>query len=436
MKNTAELSFKIISLGCKVNYYEKQAIASFLESKGMIEKLDNEAVDVAVINTCTVTEEASRKSRQMIRRTIRENPSEICIVMGCLAQIDSKIKDIKGVNIILGSSNKGLIYDAIEDYLVNHNNLDWVSKDIFHSEYDNFKVDKFEAHTRAFMKVEDGCTNFCTYCVIPYARGNIRSKPLNIALDEAKELVKNGHKEIIISGIHTGAYGRDLGITLYDLLKGLDEIDGLLRIRISSIEINQITDDIINLAKSSKKLVHHFHIPLQAGSDRILKLMNRHYTKDEFIDRVNYIRKEIPNVSITTDYIVGFPTETDEDFKESIETLNKIDFQTIHTFPYSLREGTKAASMEQVDSKVKKERSEIVLKMSKDGYNRYVDKNIGNILDVIFETYKDGYVFGHTGNFIYTKAKGSISDLNKLIFVKIIKNDGVVVLSEIVKGES
>ena len=419
-------TFKIISLGCKVNYYEREYLSSLLKDNGFIEVGDDEPADISIINTCTVTEEASRKSRQMIRRTIKENPSEVSVVMGCLSQVDKKVKDIPGVDIVMGTFSKGKVLELINQFLETGEKINIVKDDkyaIFKEKYDNYTVKRYEAHTRAFLKIEDGCNIFCSYCIIPYARGSVRSKPLDTCIEEAKELVKNGHKEIILSGIHTGAYGLDLGITMYDLLKELDKIEGLERIRISSIEINQITDDILNLVKTSPKMVHHFHIPLQAGSERILKLMNRHYTKQEFLDRVKKIREVIPDISLTTDYIVGFPTETDEDFNESIETLNEIKFDMIHTFPFSKREGTPAAKMKQVDPSVKKERARIVRELSSKGYKDLVERNIGKTLDVIFEVAKDGYIYGHSGNYIYIKARGDIDQLNTLLHVKLISDD-------------
>ena len=427
-------TFKIISLGCKVNYYEREYLSSLLKKNGYIEVPDDTKADISIINSCAVTEEASRKSRQMIRRTIKENPSELCIVMGCLSQIDPKIKDIPGVSIVLGTPKKAKVLDLIKEYEEKNEKRDFVNHEkysIFKEDYDNYTVDRFEAHTRAFMKVEDGCNVFCTYCIIPYARGKVRSKPLESCIKEAKDLVNSGHKEIIISGIHTGAYGLDLGITMYDLLKELEKIDGLLRIRISSIEINQITDEIIDLVKNSKKIVHHFHIPIQSGSERILKLMNRHYTKEEFLSKVKLIRDNIEDVSLTTDYIVGFPTESDEDFAEVLDTLNKINFDMIHTFPFSKREGTPAAKMPQVDPKVKQERARLVRELSTKGYNDLVNRNIGKTVDVIFETYENGYIYGHSSTYIYIKAKGEISQLNKLLYVKILKNEKDAALAEI-----
>ncbi|MCR5741381.1 MAG: tRNA (N(6)-L-threonylcarbamoyladenosine(37)-C(2))-methylthiotransferase MtaB [Gammaproteobacteria bacterium] len=431
--NNEKNRFKIISMGCKVNYYEAQALASFLKSKGFIEVSEKEEADLSILNSCAVTEEASRKSKQVMRRMINESPNGVSVMTGCLAQVDDDIKNINGLNIILGSSRKGRILEALDEYNNTHNQVIDKSNNIFKSEYDLFTVGHFDSHTRAFLKVEDGCDKFCTYCLIPFARGNVRSKPLDLCVEEVKQLVANGHKEVVITGIHTGAYGKDLGITLYDLLKELDKIDGLLRIRISSIEINQLTDDILNLTKESHKLVPHFHIPIQAASNHVLKAMNRHYDVDYFIKRVKEIREIMPNVSLTTDYIVGFPTESDEDFKESLDNLNIIKFDMIHTFPYSLRKGTPAAKLKQVDPKVKKERSKQILELSKKGYQDLVKRNIGNTLDCIFEEYKEGYIYGHTSNYIYCKALGAYKDLNKLINVKIKDVDDKCALVDIIE---
>jgi len=432
MKNINELTFKVISMGCKVNYYETECMSRILTMNGLKRLTEKDETDIAIINTCTVTEEASRKSKQMIRRCINKIKSNIVIVSGCLAQIDTEIEKIDGVNIVLGTSNKGLIYDCIKEYLKTKENIINRDKDIFHSSFEEYTIDKFDAHTRAFLKVEDGCTNFCSYCIIPYARGNVRSKPLNKIIEEAKELVSNGHKEIVVTGIDTGSYGRDLGITFYDLLKELDKIEGLLRIRISSLEISQLNENIIELIKNSAKIVKHIHIPLQSGSDRILKLMNRHYDRTYFIDKVKEIREKIDNISITTDFIVGFPTETDDDFNESLDTLNKINFETIHTFPYSKRNGTKASLLTEVTSDKKKERSKKVLEISKENQIRYMNDNLNKELDCLFETYENGYIYGHTGNYIYCKCKGTISDLNKIYKIKLLNIEKDAVNSVII----
>ena len=431
MSELKGLTYKVISLGCKVNYYETEAISKLLSSYGLIRVSDIEKSDISLINTCTVTEEGSRKSKQLIRRAISLNPNGIVVAFGCLAQIDKTLKDIPGLNIVLGSTNKEEIYDKLLKYLNDKENICEIDGNVFHAKYDNLFVDSFKEHTRAFLKIQDGCTNFCSYCIIPYARGNSRSKELKDVIKEAKTLVSNGHKEIVVTGIDTGSYGKDIGSSLVELLKELEKIEGLDRIRISSIEAKQVTFELIDLLKGSKKIVKHLHIPLQSGSNRILKLMNRHYDKEYFIETIDRIRKEIDNISITTDFIVGFPTETNEDFNESLETLKEINFQKIHTFKYSIRKGTKAEALPQVDEKIKKERSKIVLKLSDDNNLSYIQDNLFKELDVIFEVYKDGYLYGHTGNYIYVKAKGDKEYLNKLINVKLLKIEKDAVLSEI-----
>ena len=431
MKNLVGTTFKVVSMGCKVNYYECEAIANLFENKGFLRVDTKDNSDISIINTCAVTEEASRKAKQIIRRTIKLT-NDLTVVCGCLSQIDRTIKEINGVDIVFGSKNKVNIYDAVITYYSNNpKKYDYIDNDIFHSSFDDLNVEKYESHTRAFLKIEDGCTNFCSYCVIPYARGNVRSKPLDVVIKEAKTLVLNGHKEIVLTGIDTGSYGKDINNSFYNLLIELDKIEGLERIRISSLEITQLNNDIINLIKYSHKIVNHIHIPLQSGSNRILKLMNRHYDKEYFINKVLYIRKEIPNISITTDFIVGFPTETDEDFNESLDTLNKINFDTIHTFPYSKRSGTKAATMEQVPQNIKKERSKIVLELSNKGKLNYISNNLNTVQDCIFEISENGYIYGHTGNYIYVKTKGDISNLNKLIKIRLLKIEDDAVLSEI-----
>ncbi len=431
MNELKGLTYKVISLGCKVNYYETEAISQLLSSKGLIRVSDQKKSDISLINTCTVTEEGSRKSKKLIRRVISMNPNGISVAFGCLAQIDKTLKDIPGLNIVLGSTNKEEVYNKLLEYINNKEDICEIDDNIFHSKYDNLLVDSFKEHTRAFLKVQDGCTNFCSYCIIPYARGNSRSKELKDVIKEAKTLVLNGHKEIVVTGIDTGSYGKDIGTSLVDLLKELEKIEGLDRIRISSIEAKQITDEFIDLLKNSKKIVKHLHIPLQSGSNRILKLMNRHYDKEYFIETIDKIRKEINNISITTDFIVGFPTETIDDFNESLETLKNINFQKIHTFKYSIRKGTKAEALPQVDEKIKKERSKIVLKLSDDNSLSYIQNNLFKELDVIFEIYKDGYLYGHTGNYIYVKAKGNKEYLNKLINVKLLNIEKDAVLSQI-----
>ena len=276
-------------------------------------------------------------------------------------------------------------------------------------------------HTRAFVKIQDGCNNFCSYCIIPYTRGGLRSKNKDLVLEEIKSLVDKGHKEIVLTGIHTGSYN-DNGYDLSNLLKDILKIEGLKRLRLSSIEITEINNDIIDLIKNNQIFVSHLHIPLQSGSNKILSLMNRKYDINYFINKVNEIRKVRPDISLTTDVIVGFPNETEEDFKEMIENIKKINFSKLHVFPYSLREGTKAALMEnQIDDNTKKERAHRLLELSKELEIEYMEKFINKKIEVLFETYKDGYLYGHTSNYLSVKIKGNKELTNKLVLVNIEK---------------
>jgi len=433
MKELKNYTFKILSMGCKVNFYECEAIKENLISHGLILKDEKEPTDISIINTCTVTEEGSRKSKQMIRRLSSLNKEGITCVIGCLAQIDKTIEDIENVKIVIGTTKKETIYDCLLNYYNNLRPINLVDDERLKFKMDNLKVSCFKAHTRAFLKVQDGCNNYCSYCIIPYARGISRSKPIEDCINEAKELVNKGHKEIVVTGIDTGSYGKDINSSFFELLKELDKIDGLLRIRISSLELSQISDDIINLIKNSNKIVHHLHIPLQNGSNSVLKSMNRHYTKEEFIEKIDYIRKEIPDISITTDYISGYPTETEECHIESLETLRIINFNKVHAFPYSIRTGTVASKLKQVDIPIRKRRNKEVIQLSDEFEKSYSMNRIGNEEEVLFETLKDGYVYGHTGTYLYVKAKGTLSDLNKMKKVILKEYETDAIIAEIMK---
>ena len=404
------MKFYIYTLGCKVNAYESNVMKEKLISHGYIEG-DKDNSDIYIINTCTVTNTSDNKSLKMIRQVRNNNKDSIVIAVGCMAQVNSDLLKNIDVNIILGNSGKSDIAKYIEEYKKSKKQIIDV-KDIMKTSFEDMRLNNFDK-TRAYVKIEDGCENFCTYCIIPYARGNVRSKSPRVVIDEIKDLVNNGHKEIVLTGIHTGHYGSDLnGFTFSDLLKEIEKIDGLERIRISSIEITELDDDFLDTLKSSKKIVNHMHIPLQSGSNEILKLMNRKYDKEYFIDKINKIRSIRPDISITTDVIVGFPLETEELFNETIDTINKIKFSKIHVFPFSLRRGTKAEELpKHIDNSIKKERVKILLELSKKLEIEYFSKFIDKEVEFLPEVFKDGYIIGHTGNYLLVKAKGSIDDL-------------------------
>lgn len=393
------MNVAIYSLGCKVNIYESEYVEELLKNHGYKIVPFDELADIYIINTCSVTNESDRKSRKIINQAKRKNKNAIIVVMGCYSQV--KPNDIEA-DIILGNKDKSKILEYLDEYIKNSNKIKKIYNLRDNNEFETMFISKFDNHTRAFVKIEDGCNAFCSYCIIPYTRGSIRSKKPEDVIKEVTSLVNNGYHEIVLTGIHTGKYGIDLKNTnLEELLEKLIKIPNIYRIRLSSIEINEITDGILNLMKNSNIIADHLHIPLQSGSNKILKLMNRKYNKEEFIKRIEEIRKIRKNISITTDLIVGFPGETEEDFNETIDTINKVKFTKIHTFPYSKRDGTVASTMkDQVDGEIKKKRVKKILELSNKLELNYYKKNIGASLEGVCEEKKDGTTLIHTSNFI------------------------------------
>lgn len=414
------MKFQIYTLGCKVNTYESNVMRDALLNKGYFEVDLKEKADITIINTCTVTNTADSKSMKVIRKAIRRNENAIIVVCGCLVQNKKEeVSKIDGVDIVIGNINKSKIVDYIEKY-IEEKKQEVDVRNIMDTNFEPMMLNNFNK-TRAFVKIQDGCNNFCSYCIIPYTRGNVRSKDKQSVLKEIQLLVDEGHKEVVLTGIHTGNYGAEFANYKFaDLLKDIVKIDKLERLRISSIEITEINDDVMEVIKENNILVDHMHIPLQSGSDAVLKRMNRKYDKEYFINKIKKLRKIRPNISITTDVIVGFPGETEEEFEETIETIKKIKFTKLHVFPYSKREGTKAAIMDgQVDENIKKKRVKILLQLSKELEYNYMEKFIGKKVIFIPEMAKEEYIIGHTGNFLNVKYRGNKNDLNKDIEVKI-----------------
>ena len=414
------MKFQIYTLGCKVNTYESNVMRDALLNKGYFEVGLKEKADITIINTCTVTNTADSKSMKVIRQAIRRNENAIIVVCGCLVQNKKEeVSKIDGVDIVIGNINKSKIVDYIEKY-IEEKKQEVDVRNIMDTNFEPMMLNNFNK-TRAFVKIQDGCNNFCSYCIIPYTRGNVRSKDKQSVLKEIQLLVDEGHKEVVLTGIHTGNYGAEFADYKFaDLLKDIVKIDKLERLRISSIEITEINDDVMEVIKENNILVDHMHIPLQSGSDAVLKRMNRKYDKEYFINKIKKLRKIRPNISITTDVIVGFPGETKEEFEETIETIKKIEFTKLHVFPYSKREGTKAAIMDgQVDENIKKKRVKILLQLSKELEYNYMEKFIGKKVIFIPEMVKEEYIIGHTGNFLNVKYRGNKNDLNKDIEVKI-----------------
>lgn len=406
------MTYKIYTLGCKVNEYESEVMKDLLENNGYTKSDDP---DICIINTCTVTNQADSKSRKLIRNVRKNHKDAIIIAVGCMIQNkQNELQDLD-IDIALGNKDKTKIIDYIQEY---KNKKIEKFYDINQMEFENMQLNNFDL-TRAYIKIQDGCDNYCSYCIIPYVRGHVRCKNKEIIITEAKALIKNGHKEIVLTGIHTGNY-HDGEYDLADLLNDLVKLEGLERLRISSIEATEIDDRVLEVIKNSKILTNHMHIPLQSGSDEILKQMNRKYDKQYFKNKIKEIRNIRPDMSVTTDVIVGFPGETDELFNETVETIKEIGFTKIHVFPYSKREGTKAADMKnQVHGEIKKERVKVLLQLSKELEQKYMNKYINKEIDFIPEVYKDGHLIGHTENYLLIKAKGNEELLGTTVKVKI-----------------
>ena len=410
-------SVGVLSLGCKVNTYESEFVINELKKAGYEIKKFEDICDVYIINTCTVTNNSDSKSRKMIRQAIRRNPDACVVAMGCFIQANPDIS-IDGLDIILGNKDKSKIVSLLSEYFNNKSELRLQYTGRLR-EFEDMYINNFPGRTRAFVKIQDGCDNFCTFCIIPFVRGKCRSKDESKVIEEVTDLVNNGYKEIVLTGIHTGSYGIDLETDFADLLEKLVKIDGLERLRISSIETTELNDKVLNILRNSKVLVDHLHIPIQAGSNEILKAMNRKYDLDYFFDKINEIRGIRPDIAISTDVIVGFPGETEELFQTTIDTCNKIGFSKLHVFPYSERKGTAASRMSnKVDEHEKKERSRRLIEVSKELEIDYMKRFIGKNVEVLIEEYKDGYSYGHTGNYLYVKIKGELSH-NQMINVDI-----------------
>lgn len=389
----------IYTLGCKVNSYESEVMADLLKKSGY-EIANDEDCDVCIINTCTVTNTADKKSRKIINQAIRKNKNAIIVVVGCFSQIKFEELSLnKNINIILGTSNKTKIIECINEFKQNSEQIVDVNVSR-NKKFEQMQIDHFDNKHRAFVKIQDGCNNFCSYCIIPYTRGTIRCKEFNLVIDEIRSLVKNGFKEIVLTGIHTGSYKSE-NHNFSDLVKSIVEIDGLVRLRISSIEITELDDDFFEILKNSTIIVDHLHIPLQSGCDKILKAMNRKYDTKFFKSTIDKIRAIRPNISITTDVIVGFPGESDNDFLDMYKFIDDISFSSLHVFPYSKRDFTKAAVMEnQLSDEVKSDRVRKLLVLKERKELEYMNIFLGKRLSVLFETKSGDNYIGHTTNYI------------------------------------
>lgn len=425
MKKTA-----FYTLGCKVNQYETEAMEELFSSAGYKICNFNEVADVYIINTCSVTNMGDRKSRQIIRRAKKTNPNAVVAVTGCYAQTaPDEVLSIDGVNLVIGTKDRKNIVSLVEE-LDTSSNINHVSDIMSNHEFEELQIKKYSNRTRAFIKIQEGCNQFCSYCIIPYARGPVRSRQKNEVIDEIHELANNDFKEIILVGIHVASYGSDLENTsLEELIMDVDKIDGVERIRLSSIEPMTLNQEFIDNIKSSSKLCHHFHISLQSGCDDTLKRMNRKYTTKQFKSIVDGLRAAFDDVAITTDIMVGFPGETDEEFKETVNFVKAVSFADAHVFQYSQRKGTPAAKREdQISPEIKEKRSKIIIEETRKTRDEFINQFIGKKMRVLFEQpAKDGLFEGKTDNYITVHAPSdtNLNDQFRTVLLESHKN-GIV----------
>lgn len=404
----------IYTIGCKVNTYESEFIISLFKNRGYEIVSFEDDCDVYIVNTCTVTNNSDRKDRKIINSIKNKNACKV--VCGCFVE-SAKDYDFSGIDIVIGNYNKSNIVDLVEEYFLNKKQI-ILKENIMKVPFEDMKIDHLESRTRAFVKIQDGCENYCSYCIIPFVRGRCRSKKREIVIEEITDLVSNGYKEIVLTGIHTGNYGVDINTNFSSLLEEILSIKGLKRLRISSIEITELDEKFFSLL-NNKILCNHLHIPLQSGSNNVLKLMNRKYSKEEYEVIINKIRNIRPDMSITTDVIVGFPMESEDDFEECLNFIKKISFSKVHVFPYSKRDGTKAARMSgHINGNIKRERTKRLLKLSDSLERDYYRKFIGKKESVLIEKVLGLYAYGHTSNYLYLKLKGKYKE-NKIYDVVI-----------------
>lgn len=425
---------RFVTLGCKVNQYETNAMAQKFLEKGyqIIEEItpENEDIkpDICIINTCTVTNMSDRKSRQMLRRMKEKNPETIVVAVGCYAQVaKEELAKIPEIDLVLGNNEKVEVVKHVEEYI--NNNINNVELDdvMYSKEFSNFGNVTYTEKTRAVIKIQDGCDRFCSYCIIPYARGRVRSRKPESIISEITQIASKGIKEVVITGIHIASYGKDFAMSkdnklanyrLIDLLEEINEIQGIQRIRLGSIEPLLITEEFVERLKRLEKICHHFHLSLQSGCDETLKRMNRRYTTEQFKEIVRLLRNAYSDVNLTTDIIVGFPGETDEEFNKTYQFLKEIKFYKMHVFKYSPRKGTKAAVMlNQINGDIKEERSKKLIELSDRNEIEYNNSYIGKNVEVLFEEEKDGMYKGHTQNYImvYCQSKENLD--NKIMDV-------------------
>lgn len=413
------------TLGCKVNQFETEILEGLFKKRGY-EVVDfDQPADVYVINTCSVTHLGERKSRQLIRRAGRTNPSATVAVTGCYAQVaPEEVAAIEGVNLIVGTQDRQRMVDLVEAAASSREAVRAVGDIMAARDFEDIPLFSAPGRTRAFLKIQEGCANFCSYCIIPYARGPLRSRPLASVTSEAAKLVAVGFKEIVLTGIHLGAYGRDSGgrLSLADAVRAVLAVDGLTRLRLSSLESIEVSGEIIELMRTDERLCPHLHLPLQSGCDRVLKAMNRHYAAAEYRELVRGIRSRVPDIAVSTDVIVGFPGETPEDFDATLAFIREMKFARLHVFPYSRRKGTPAAAFAgQINEAEKKRRVAELQTVAEAAAAEFRGKFLGRELDVLFEGQEAGLVEGLTGNYLRIFAPGTAENVGGIRRVRLLE---------------
>lgn len=430
-KENKTVSF--LTLGCKVNQYDSDAMRTIFLQQGYRAVKEEEEADVYVINTCSVTSIGDRKSRQMVRKIRRKHPQAVIAVAGCYAQIAPEIFEAMGdIDVIVGAQNRSKIVEYVEQAQKKEKTINAVKDIMSVTEFENLYVDaEGETKTRAFIKVQEGCDNYCTFCIIPFARGKLKSRKQKDAVEEIRRLVVKGYREIVLTGIHLGNYGRDLhdGTSLATLVEELLRIPNLLRIRMGSIESVELSDDLINLIKDEPRVCRHLHLPIQSGSDAVLRRMNRHYRLPEYKKLISELREKIPGLALTTDLIVGFPGETEENFMETLETLRELRFSAIHVFPYSQRTGTPAAVFpNQVPGDIKKDRVHRVQELEKEISKEYRKTFLQKTVHVLIEEEKNGYFEGLSDEYIRVSITDKNAEKGRLysVYVENLTEDGLI----------
>jgi len=423
LKSMMKKTVAAYTLGCKVNQYDTDAVIEKFIKEGYRLVNFNEFADVYLVNTCTVTHLSDRKCRQMLRRTKKINPDSVLVAMGCYAQIaKNKIRsEVSEIDIVVGTDKRGAVVELVKNFMQDKIAKNFVCDIMEVTEFEELEISNTNSKTRAYLKIQEGCNNYCSYCIIPYVRGKIRSRKENNVIEEVIRLKDAGFKEIVLAGIHVASYGKDLKNTnLISIIKKIAEIEGIERIRLSSIEPTIIDDTFIDMLKTTPKVCNHFHLSLQSGSDSVLKRMNRKYTTAMYLESINLLRAALPEVELTTDIIVGFPQETEDEFLETLEFVKKIGFLDVHIFPYSMREGTPAAKMTgQVDSVIKDERSQRLKEVTQSNRNKILESMLGKEVIVLLESDNTGF----TSNYMRVEVSNGKNLTTQLIKITKIANN-------------